>query len=57
MVLGDFNGHISHLGQNKTSKNGKLLTEFINQNNMILLNKETICKGTITWQQGRKKAL
>ena len=55
-ILGDFNGHIGFLGLQPTNKNGKLMLDLIDNNNLILLNGHADCRGEVTWQQRERKS-
>ena len=57
MVLGDFNGHVGYLGPDPTNKNGEILLDFIDKNNLIMLNGHADCKGEITWEQRNRKSV
>ena len=57
MVLGDFNGHVGFLGPHPTNKNGEILLDFIDKNNLIMLNDHVDCKGEITWEQRDRKSV
>ena len=54
--LGDFNGHIGFLGPQPMNKNGELMLDLIDNNNLILLNGHADCKGEVTWQQREGKS-
>ena len=56
IILGDFNGHIGYLGPQPMNKNGELMLDLIDNNNLILLNGHADCKGEITWQQRERKS-
>ena len=56
IILGDFNGHIGFLGPQPMNKNGELMLDLINNNNLIILNGHADCKGEITWQQRERKS-
>ena len=53
IVLGDFNGHLGYLGNQEENMNGKLINKMI-QEDLILLNIDSRCKGTYTWQREQK---
>ena len=55
IVLGDFNGHLGYLGNQEENMNGKLINKMI-QEDLILLNIDSRCKGTYTWQRGEQKS-
>ena len=54
IVLGDFNGHLGYLGNQEENMNGKLINKMIQD--LILLNIDSRCKGTYTWQRGEQKS-
>ena len=56
IILGDFNGHTGFLGPHTMNKNGEAMLDFIDRNNLILLNGHAECLGEITWQQNEKKS-
>ena len=56
IILGDFNGHIGFLGPQPTNKNGELMLDLIDNNNLILLNGHADCRGEVTWQQRERKS-
>ena len=55
-VLGDFNGHLGYLGNQEENMNGKLINKMIQEEDLILLNFDSRCKGTYTWQNGEQKS-
>ena len=56
IILGDFNGHTGFLGPQPMNKNGDMMLDLIDKNNLILLNGHPECKGEITWQQRERKS-
>ena len=56
IILGDFNEHIGFLGPQPMNKNGELMLDLIDNNNLILLNGHADCKEEITWQQREHKS-
>ena len=56
LILGDFNGHVGFLGPQKINKNGELLLDLIDKNNLILQNNHIDCIGEITWERGENKS-
>ena len=54
IIMGDFNGHTGFLGPHTINKNGEAMLDFIDKNNLILLNGHAECLGEITWQQNEK---
>ena len=57
IVLGDFNGHLGYLGNQEENMNGKLINKMIQEEDLILLNIDSRCKGTYTWQREQKSAI
>ena len=55
MVLGDFNAHLKRLDGRRTDENGKMVLEWIDKLNLILLNGDEKCKGTYTRVEGNTK--
>ena len=51
IIMGDFNGHTGFFGPHTINKNGEAMLDFIDKNNLILLNGHAECLGEITWQQ------
>ena len=51
IIAGDFNGHIGILySTQEINKNGSLLNNFIEENNLVILNMEEECEGETTWE-------
>ena len=44
--MGDFNCHLGFLGYQEENENVRMTMEFINGNNLILLNSDEKCQGT-----------
>ena len=42
----DFNCHLGFLGYQEENENGRMIMEFIDGNNLILLNSDEKCQGT-----------
>ena len=57
IILGDLNGHTGFLGPQSMNKNGEIMLDLIDKNNLILLNGQPECKGEITWQQRECKII
>ena len=55
IILGDFNGHIGFLGPQPMNKNGELMLDLINNNNLILLKGHADCKGRRSWLVDHKR--
>ena len=57
IVVGDFNAHTGQLGE-PLNKNGKLLMELVEGNNLTILNGTMECEGKVTWEgRGHKSAI
>ena len=56
LVLGDFNGHLGYLGYQEENKNGKIVNNFIDRHDLILLNCDERCEGTFTWERGEQRS-
>ena len=52
MIIGDFNGHLEDLDGRKDDKNGKMVKEWINEYDLMLMNGDEKCEGTFTREQG-----
>ena len=55
MVIGDFNGHLEELDGRKDDNNGKMVKEWINEYDLMLMNGDEKCEGTYTREQGNQK--
>ena len=55
MVIGDFNGHLEELDGRKDDNNGKMVKEWINEYDLMLMNGDEKCEGTFTREQGNLK--
>ena len=55
MVVGDFNGHIHSIDGKDTDRNGKMIIEWMDKYELILLNTDEKCKGTFTRIRGNQK--
>ena len=51
VLLGDFNGHLGFIGPQDLNCNGRLILELMERFNLVLLNGDDKCKGTITRSQ------
>ena len=49
MILGDFNGHVGFLGNQREDRNGKFIIDLVNNSNMVMLNCDDKCQGLYTW--------
>ena len=56
IVLGDFNGHVGFLGQQKVDRNGEMIIDWMNDFNLILLNGDDRCIGLYTWNRQNLKS-
>ena len=50
IVLGDFNGHLGYLGEQRENRTGRLVNEMIEGGNLNLLNIDSRCIGRYTWE-------
>ena len=58
MVLGDFNGHVGFLGDQREDRNGKFVINLVNNNNMMMVNCDEKCKGMYTWgKRGQRSVI
>ena len=58
MMLGDFNGHLEFIGQQKLNVNGKMILNLLEKWNLILLHGDLRCEGIHTQHQnGQKNAI
>ena len=55
IVAGDFNGHMKEIDGRDTDKNGKMITDWMEEYSLITLNLEERCEGTYTRIQGETK--
>ena len=51
ILLGDFNGHLGFLGHQNENRNAKLINEFMENQSIMLLNINSRCEGTYTWER------
>ena len=56
ILLGDFNAHNGTTGTQSIDHNGKMLQEWLNNQDLIMLNYDNRCKGEITWKRGKQKS-
>ena len=57
IVLGDFNGHVGFKGPQKLDKNGKIILDWLENFDLIMLNDDIDCEGLITWQRNEQKSV
>ena len=55
IVMGDFNGHIKSIDGRDTDKNGKMILEWMENYELILLNMDEKCEGVFTRIRGEQK--
>ena len=48
MIIGDFNGHIEGLGEQREDTNGKMVKDWMKYKEMTLVNMDDKCEGVIT---------
>ena len=57
ILVGDFNAHTGQLGE-PYNKNGRLLMDLAERNNLTILNGTIECEGKVTWEgRGHKSAI
>ena len=56
MIMGDFNGHLGWIGDQKLDENGKIVKEIAYKYNMTIANMDEKCTGQITWRRGEQKS-
>lgn len=56
-IIGDFNGHIGILGEQRVDANGRIILEWINKYNLIILNCDSNCLGTYTWNSRNQRSV
>ena len=58
LVMGDFNGHVGFLGDQREDRNGKFVMNLVNSSNMVMLNCDDKCKGMYTWgKRGQRSVI
>ena len=45
LMIGDLNGHVGFLGTKAINENGKMVIDWIEKENLILLNGDMNCEG------------
>ena len=55
LILGDFNGHLETLDGRKEDKNGRMVMEWTTNYDLVLMNTDNKCEGTITREKGEQK--
>lgn len=56
VVLGDFNAHTGEIGYQDIDHNGKMIHEWFNEYDLILLNYDEKCTGEVTWTRGNQNS-
>ena len=56
IIMGDFNGHLGWIGDQKLDENGKIVKEIAYKYNMTIANMDEKCTGEITWTRGEQKS-
>ena len=51
ILLGDFNGHIGTVGNQKENRNGRLVKQLAEFHNLTILNLHDKCEGEATWSR------
>lgn len=57
VILGDFNGHVGFKGYQVINENGKLIIEWMEKYNLIMLNDDFNCQGEITWKRNEQESV
>ena len=57
LLLGDFNGHVGFLGEQKLDINGKIILEWLDKYDLTMLNDVCECEGTYTWSVNNLKSV
>ena len=56
LILGDFNGHLGFLGPQQCDENGRMVVNWLDEHNLVLLNADPNCTGETTWSRGEQKS-
>lgn len=56
ILLGDFNGHLGFIGEQRLDRTGKLVLDIMENHNLILLNGDDKCEGQTTWSRNHQKS-
>lgn len=56
IILGDFNGHLGFIGDQRLDLNGKFVLNLMEKENMILLNNDEKCDGKYTREENNSKS-
>ena len=56
IVVGDFDAHIGLIGE-PYNRNGRLMMEMVEKNNLTILNGTPECEGKITWEARGQKSV
>ena len=51
IVMGDFNAHVGFLGRQDINQNGRMMLDFMDRWNFIMLNADDRCEGVVTRKQ------
>ena len=57
IVLGDFNGHVGFKGKQRLNENGKMILQWMEKFNLIMLNDDPNCIGEYTWNRRDQKSV
>ena len=55
LILGDFNGHLEKLDGRKDDINGRTALDWSTNFDLVLMNSDKKCEGTITREKGEQK--
>lgn len=56
IIVGDYNGHVGFKGEQKMDNNGKMIIEWMEKYNLIMLN-DVKCEGVYTWTRGDQRSV
>ena len=56
LMLGDFNGHVGFIGPQQCDDNGRMVLNWLEEYNLVLLNADPNCSGETTWSRGSQKS-
>ena len=56
-IVGHMNGHVGFLGEQALDKNGQMIIDCLEKDNLILLNDEIKCDGFYTWQRQHQRSV
>jgi len=57
LIIGDFNGHVGFLGEQRQNSNGEMLLNFMEKWNLVMLNADVRCEGKYTRIEGNERSV